>query len=165
MVTGILLAMVVTAVNSLRLADRRAQVQRNALLLVNRLGQELGCAHPESLIVDAGLTFLSSRTSTGGLRYSAAGQRLWLRWLNVSRRSDRTVMLRQWPITAPASPPYLTPPGAAAGGWSERPVARQVQAMEFQKDARGAIHLQLVTEYEGVHYELNTVLGTSLTGG
>ena len=152
-VTGILLAMVITAVNSLRLAERRATVQRNALVLVSRLGQEMKCAHPDSLEVAQGLTFLSSRP----LRFSPGGQRLWVRWLNVQLRSDHRVVLRQWPITNPSNPPYLTPPVANAAGWSESSLASWVKLLDFSLDEHGALKLHLVTSFEGSEYELNTV--------
>jgi hypothetical protein len=153
MVTGILLTMVLTAVNSLRLAERRAAVQRNALVLAGRLGQELKCAHPDSLVVAGDLTFLSSR----GLRFSPAGQLLWVRWLNVVLRPDHRVVLREWPITVPTSPPYLTPPGAGVAGWRESSLAAWVQSLDFQLDGHGAVKVRLVTSFEGCQYELNTV--------
>ena len=167
LISGILLVMMIAAVNSLRLAERRAAVQRNALLLVGRLRQEVACAHPDSLQVEptAGLTFISERTESGGLKFSSTGQRLWVRWLNVVRRPDQRVVLRQWSITNPSSPPWLTPPLAGAAGWSERGLAEHVQVLDFQVDANGALHLRLVTAVESLQYEVNTVLAAALAGG
>jgi len=167
LILGLLLAMFLSAVRALREGERRSSVQRSALILLQRLRQELNCAHRDSLLLDPqqGLVFLSDRNAAGQLRYTPGGQRLWLRWQTVGWLATRQVVLRQWSITNPTSPPVLTPPVANAAGWSQRMLAADVEQLNFQVDAQGALHLQLRTAREGLQYEVNTVLALPLDGG
>ena len=166
LILGLSLAMFLSAVRALRAGERRSSVQRSALLLIQRLRQEVGCAYRDSLRLESQeLTFLSDRGNDGSLRFSPTGQRLWLRWLRIGWLDSGKVVVSEWSIPNPTCPPHLSPPGATANGWNHRTISNDVERLNFQTDAQGSLHLQLATAREGLRYEVNTVLPMPLDGG